>query len=426
MRFNIVTIFPEFFASPLGTSLLGKAIAAGKIQVSLHNPRDFTHNKHRHLDDAPYGGGPGMIMQAMPVVEAVRSLARPGRIIYLTPSGRPLNGQLSAQLAQESDLTLICGRYEGIDSRLGDLLPIEEVSVGEAILNGGETAAMAVMESVSRFMPGFMGKTASVEEESYTNGLLEYPQFTRPEICEGLAAPSILTSGHHAHITAWRRQQALVKTLAQRPELLAKAPLDAKDAAVLAQQPRLCAGRNLAFCLVHYPVKLENGKIGASSLTNLDIHDIARISRSYGMKDFYALSPLQDQLALLQKIIAHWIQDNKTDRSRALQLVRPVASFEEMDSLAYNLNGAKPVYVAASAQWPIGKKAPRPMTPDEVLDLCRTQPVIICLGTGRGLAWPVLAKCQAQLRPLRFLNDNHLSVRSAAAIIADRILGDFN
>lgn len=423
--FHVISLFPEFFASPLATSLLARAQVRNLIDFTFHNPRDHSVDKHHRVDDSPYGGGPGMVMRVQPVADALRAIPQPGRIICLSPSGLPLTATLAASLASERNITLICGRYEGIDSRLCDIFPIQEISVGNAVLNGGETAALAVIEAVSRFVPGFLGKDESATEESFANGLLEYPQYTRPETIDGLSVPSVLRNGNHAHISRWRRQQSLARTLRLRPQMLEDASLTRQDAEYLGQITRLCPGRNLSFCLFHYPVRLEKHRIGASSLTNLDVHDIARISRSYGMGSFYVLTPLEDQLGLLRKILAHWLAGGDTDRSRALQLVRPVLNFEEMEADAVKTHGIRPVYVAASAQWQQTRCATKVVCAGNVRAMLATGPVVICLGTARGLAPEVMAECDAVLRPLRFLSDNHLSVRSAAAIIADRVLGDF-
>lgn len=370
-----------------------------------------------------------MVLQPGPVAAAVRAIAAPGRILVLTPGGRPFTQALAREYARDEDLTLICGRYEGLDARLADILPLEPVSVGDAVLNGGETAALAVMEAVGRLVPGFMGKEASGEEESFSRGILEYPHYTRPETFEGLEVPDILRSGDHARIAAWRRQAALAATLRFRPDLLDAAPLDREDAATLAALPRERPGRNLSFCLLHYPVLLEEKKCGTSSLTNLDVHDIARISRSYGMGPFYVVTPLEDQLRLLEAILRHWSAGAggraRSDRSRALSLVRGASSLEEAVTLAEARAGVRPRLVATSAAWPGKKRAAPPLVPPEVREWCREGPVLLCLGTARGLAPEVIARCDGRLRPLRFLGDNHLSVRSAAAILADRILGDF-
>ena len=422
--FNIVTLFPEFFASPLQIGLLGKALSKGLFTCRFRNPRDFSDNRHRHIDDAPYGGGPGMIMQAEPVLRACRDLREPGRMILLSPAGRLLDSELCRELAAERALTLICGRYEGIDARISELLPVEEISVSNVVLNGGEAAALLLIEAVARFVPGFLGRQESASEESFSAHLLEYAQYTRPELCENLAVPDTLLTGNHERIRIWRRQEALARTLATRLDLLAGCQLDKADAKFLASLPRTRPGRNISFCLMHYPVNLEKGRIGVSSLTNLDIHDIARISRSYGLARFYVLTPLVDQLELLRQILKHWQGDS--DRARALELVCPVATFEEMNAAATAFHGCRPKYVASSAQWPEKKNAPPPLAPADILKMSAKEPVVICLGTARGLGREVLDLCDAQLRPIRFLNENHLSVRSAAAIIADRILGDFN
>lgn len=428
-RFHLVSLFPEFFASPLSTALMGRARESGLVKFSFHNPRDYSRDKHRHVDDRPYGGGPGMVMQAEPVALALRSIARPGRMLLMAPGGRPLTQALARELAEENDLTLICGRYEGLDARLNRLFPLEPVCVGEAVFNGGETAALAVIEAVARLAPGFMGKEESGEDESFSRGLLEYPHYTRPEDLEGLPVPDVLLSGDHARIARWRRQASLAATLAARPDMLDQAPLDREDALTLAAMPRERPGRCLSFCLLHYPVLLGEKNSGASSLTNLDIHDIARISRSYGMGPFYAATPLKDQLRVLQEILRHWTQSAagraNPDRAHALELVRPALSLDEAieDLTAYA--GSRPRLVASSAVWPGQKNAPAPLTPGAVRDWCREGPVLLCLGTAHGLAPEVLARCDGVLRPLRFLSYNHLSVRSAAAILADRILGDY-
>lgn len=429
-RFHLVTLFPEFFRSPLEAGLMGRARQSGLVACSLHDPRAFSTDKHRHVDDRPYGGGPGMVMQGEPVAAALRAIPSPGRMLLMSPGGRPFTQELARELAQEDDITLVCGRYEGLDARLSDLFPLEPVSVGEAVLNGGETAALAVLEAVARLMPGYMGKEESGAEESFSDGLLEYPHYTRPEVLEGLPVPDVLRSGDHARIARWRREESLRATLLRRPDLLDEAPLSRDDAAFLGGLSRERAGRNLSFCLLHHPVMLDAKNSGTSSLTNLDIHDIARISRSYAMGPFFAVTPLADQRELLQAIVGHWTDEqgrkHLSDRARALDMVRPAASLDEALALREAECGVRPVLLTTSAVWP-GRKCRVPLlTPRAVRDMCRQGPVMLCLGTARGLAPEVLARSDGMLRPVRFLSDNHLSVRSAAAILADRILGDYD
>jgi tRNA (guanine37-N1)-methyltransferase len=432
-RFHIVTLFPEFFESPLSTALMGRAREAGIVDCSFHDPRQFSTDKHRHVDDRPYGGGPGMVMQGEPLARALRSIERPGRMLFMAPGGRPLTQDMVRELAREDDLTIICGRYEGIDARLLQLFPLEPVSVGDIVLNGGESAAISVLEAVSRLMPGFMGKEESGDDESFSHGLLEYPHYTRPENFEGLTVPDVLQSGDHACIANWRRQESVRATLRMRPEMLNEAPLYREDVQTLADTPRERPGRNLSFCLVHYPVSLGPKKIGASSLTNLDIHDIARISRSYAMGSFYPVTPLGDQLRVLEEILRHWTRGpggvGNADRAQALGLVQPATSLEEAVAHMTAQHGTRPRLVASSAVWPARGKASKPesmpMTPRDVRRWCDQGPVMLCLGTAQGLAPEVLEQCEGTLRPVRFLGYNHLSVRSAAAILADRILGDY-
>lgn len=432
-RFHLVTLFPEFFESPLSTALMGRAREAGIVECSFHDPRQFSTDKHRHVDDRPYGGGPGMVMQGEPLARALRSIERPGRMLFMAPGGRPLTQDMVRDLAHEEDLTIVCGRYEGIDARLLQLFPLEPVSVGDIVLNGGESAALSVLEAVARLMPGFMGKEESGDDESFSHGLLEYPHYTRPESLEGLSVPEVLQSGDHARIAQWRRQESVRATLRMRPEMLNEAPLYCEDVQTLAETPRDRPGRNLSFCLVHYPVSLGPKKIGASSLTNLDIHDIARISRSYAMGSFYPVTPLRDQLRVLEEILRHWTRGpggtGNADRAQALGLVQPATSLEEAVAHMTAQHGTRPRLVASSAVWPAKGKASQPgrmpMTPRDVRRWCDQGPVMLCLGTAQGLAPEVLEQCEGTLRPVRFLGYNHLSVRSAAAILADRILGDY-
>ena len=223
ITFEVVTLFPDMFASFTRASLLGKAIEAGLVSVQFTDPRDFTTDRHRTVDDTPYGGGAGMVMKVAPLVEAIEhvtSTRGPAHRVYLSPAGRPLVQSRVRELATLSRIVLVCGRYEGIDERVRTLVIDEELSLGDFVLAGGEVAAMAVIEAVSRFVPGVLGDMASTEEESFTEPLLEYPHYTRPAEYRGLRVPDILTSGDHARVRAWRRDRALERTRNLRPDLL--------------------------------------------------------------------------------------------------------------------------------------------------------------------------------------------------------------
>jgi tRNA (guanine37-N1)-methyltransferase len=225
MRVQVLTIFPELFGPFLSTSLVGRAIEKGLLEVGVHDLRQYTEDRHRSVDDEPYGGGGGMVMTAQPWLRAVRAVsgaseeARPWRVL-LSPQGTRLDDAKVRELAARGDLVLLCGRYEGIDERVRELVVDEEVSIGDYVLSGGELPAMVLIEAVSRQVPGVVGFADSVERDSFREGLLDYPHYTRPPVVEGLAVPEVLLSGDHAAIRRWRESEALKATREKRPDLL--------------------------------------------------------------------------------------------------------------------------------------------------------------------------------------------------------------
>ena len=239
MRIDILTIFPEMFASVLDASILGRAREQGLLDVRLTDIRPFSALKHKSTDDYPFGGGAGMVMLAQPVADAMRAVCGEdfrGRHIYLGPRGRTLTTGLARELAREERLVLLCGHYEGVDQRALDTCVDEEISIGDYILTGGELAAMVLTDCVARFIPGVLGSAESPEEESFSDGLLEYPQYTRPREWNGLAVPEVLLNGNHAEIARWRRRQSILATAEHRPDLLAAAPLTDRERRWLADQ----------------------------------------------------------------------------------------------------------------------------------------------------------------------------------------------
>jgi len=221
VRIDVLTIFPGIFESPFRESLLGKAIESGLLEVRLHDIRDFATDKHRQVDDESYGGGPGMVMKPEPVFAAVESLGEgPKRVILLSPAGRRLDQALVRELSCEPWLVLICGRYEGVDERVAEGLPAEEVSIGDYVLAGGEVPALVLLEAVTRLVPGVIGKEESHERDSFENGMLDHPHYTRPQEFRGMRVPDVLLSGNHAEIERSRREAALEKTRRNRPDLL--------------------------------------------------------------------------------------------------------------------------------------------------------------------------------------------------------------
>ena len=232
MQIHILTLFLEMFPAPLGAGIVGRAQKAGVAQVHLHNIREHTHDRHRAADDAPFGGGPGMVLRPEPIFEAVEALSLPegAPVVLLSPQGKPFSQAEAERLAKEPVLTLVCGRYEGVDERVQQHLATEELSVGDYVLTGGELAAMMVVEAVVRLLPGALGHGAEATgDDTYTSGLVQYPQYTRPADFRGWRVPDTLLSGDHAQIARWRRREALRRTLERRPDLLASAELTAED-----------------------------------------------------------------------------------------------------------------------------------------------------------------------------------------------------
>lgn len=234
MRIDIVTIFPAMFEGPMSASMIGIARDKGLLEIHVHDLRDWTHDRHRSTDDSPYGGGPGMVMRPEPLfecIEAVRAMDDdPGTVIFFTPAGTSMTQALAQTLSEEGRLILICGRYEGFDERTLTLADME-ISIGDYILTGGELPAMVVTDAVSRLLPGVLGDSMSSVDESFSEGLLEYPQYTRPAVFRGLEVPEILLSGDHAKIEAWRRDRSIERTAQRRPDLLGSAALTEKERA---------------------------------------------------------------------------------------------------------------------------------------------------------------------------------------------------
>jgi tRNA (guanine37-N1)-methyltransferase len=239
MRIDVLTLFPETFSGPLEASILGRALREGIAEVHLHQIRDYALDKHQVVDDYAYGGGPGMVMKPEPLaecIESVRVAAEPrGRVVLMTPQGRVFNQAVVDELAAEERLILLCGHYEGVDERIREDYVDDEVSIGDYVLSGGEFAALVVIDAVVRRQPGTLGSADSLLEESHSDGLLEYPQYTRPAEFRGKKVPDILLSGHHGEIARWRRQQRIIRTAQRRPDLLAKVCLTEEERRIAAE-----------------------------------------------------------------------------------------------------------------------------------------------------------------------------------------------
>ncbi len=237
MRFDIVTIFPQLVEHAMQYVVLGRALDSGLLRAGVHNLRDYCHDRHRQVDDTPYGGGPGMVMKPEPFFEAVNALRADGhgeaRVVLLSPQGQAFDQETARRLSRCSRMILLCARYEGVDERVRETLVDEEISIGDYVLSGGEFAALVVMDAVARMVDGVLGNEQSADQESHAQGLLEYPQYTRPPVYDELAVPDILIHGHHEQIRYWRRLQALKRTLQRRPDLLGRAEWTDEDWQIL-------------------------------------------------------------------------------------------------------------------------------------------------------------------------------------------------
>ena len=241
MKITVLTLFPDMVAQALHTSIVGRAMDAGILEIRTVDIRDYAENKHNSVDDYPYGGGAGMVMQAGPVVRAVRAakteLPAGTRVVYTSPQGSVFTQETAKRLASEESLIILCGHYEGIDERALELTVDEEISIGDYVLTGGELPAMVMIDAVARLLPGVLHNDTSAETESHEESLLEYPQYSRPREFEGLEVPEVLLSGDHAKVDAWRREQSLLRTHEKRPDLLEKAELTEKEKKFLANTP---------------------------------------------------------------------------------------------------------------------------------------------------------------------------------------------
>ncbi len=407
MRINVVTLFPEFFKSPLSTSLLGKALEDGIFQIRFYNPKDFGEGSYKAVDDYPYGGGGGMLLSTGPLKRALDKVKEDDPYTYtvfLTPKGVRFNQRIVDYLRAIPSITLVCGRYEGFDERLVKAYANLELSLGDFITMGGEVGALAVIEALVRLIPGATGNPKAVFEESFTGNLLEYPQYTRPKEFMGMEVPEVLLSGDHKRIEEWREEQAKKITKERRPDLLRK---------------RFYLG------LVHYPVYGKHREIIGTSIVPFDVHDLARLGRTYGASGVYIITPFKQQQAVTRRLIFHWTQGygstyNET-RREALGLVRIVDSIEDAIKDIEKDSGFKPLVISTTAREGEGRTSYQEMR--VIAHSGEKGPFLYLFGTGWGLTDETLKNSHMVLEPIRGFGYNHLSVRSAASIIIDRIYG---
>ena len=415
MKISILTAFPAMMNNYLSTSILGRGIAAGKLEVEVVDLRDFAQGDYRQIDDYCYGSG-GMMLMAEPLAKAVESLSQGGKpyVVYPSPQGVTLHQELVEDLAGKEHLVILCGHYEGVDERFTQKYVDLEVSLGDFVLTGGEMPAMAIVDAVSRLIPGVVGRSQAVEDDSFYAGLLDPPHYTRPASWRGEKVPDVLTGGDAKAIEKWRRRQAVERTLKRRPDVVGRAGI----------MPWLSHG---AYVMeVHYPVLDKRGEKSSSAITGMDLHDIARACRMYGIRKYLLVTPLAQQREMAKRIAAHWTEGcgstYNPDRKEAFGTLKIFASIGRALTWVREHEKTEPYKIATTARHREGTV--NWLSLKRGMLLKDSSPVFI-FGTGWGLHEEVLAAADAVMSPITGGTDgwNHLSVRSAVSITLDRFFG---
>ena len=427
MKVSVFTVFSELYEPFITTSIIKRAQEKGLVSVNVEEFFSYVEPKER-IDAPTFGHGPGMLIKPDVVQKAIESSEqKSGRAfrVFFSPQGRKLNQTVVADIAKKAmevgHLMLVAGRYEGMDARVEQEYADITVSVGDFVLMGGDLAALTVLESVLRFVPGVVGKAESVEEESFSGAFVEYPHYTEPVIWKGHEVPDVVRSGNHAALKRWRMNEAACKTVFHHFDWLRMQNLgDEELKAVRKYMPHHYTA------LMHTDVLIsDDKKQGTTSVTSLDIHDIARSSRTYGIKGYFIVTPLIDQQRIVQRLLDFWMSDGidyNASRHEAIKQVSVVDNLDEVIKAIEVLEGKRPIVIATSA-----REVEHPRTVsfyDQELVWSLGRPVLFVFGTGRGLTEERLKSSDFLLKPVKSFSDyNHLSVRSAVAIVLDRWLG---
>ncbi|MBE8162594.1 MAG: tRNA (guanosine(37)-N1)-methyltransferase TrmD [Bdellovibrionaceae bacterium] len=435
MKFNIISIFPEMIEQALSCGVVGRGVKNNTLSVNIVNLRDFATDKYQSVDDKPYGGGDGMLLKPEPMAKALASLGikntstsnaekpRSHKVVYLSPQGEKWTHNKAQDWAKNcQEVTLLCGRYGGLDQRILDLYVDEEVSVGDYVLSGGELPALTLVDSISRFIPGVLGHEDSARKDSFSEYLLEAPQFTRPAVFQSLQVPEVLMSGNHKDIEKYKKDLSISVTQQKRPDLY-ESYLAFKNR----EEKKTCAKAlgSLSIALMHNKVLNKQGEEIITTLTHFDIHDIARSAKTYNLKKYFIVNPVPEQLAFLSRVLDHWrLKRTKgSNRAQALGLVSGVINFDEL-LLQFS---KKPFIIFTSAKKIAGLpiisvKQVAEKLQNKVSLQGESKEVLLLLGTGHGLSSSLLDLCDAVLEPIDTGSGfNHLSVRSALSILLDRI-----
>ena len=428
MKFDIVTIFPGFFDSAFSFGVISRAVENKAVEINVHDLRSYSGAKHGKTDDTPYGGGSGMLMTPEPIGNAVRRIKEKGlrsAVILTTPKGEEFDDRKAQELCEFEQLIIICGRYEGVDDRVNELYVDMRISTGKYINSGGEYACSLIVDAVSRYLPGVLGNTESLASESLKNGLLEYPQYTKPRTYKGKKVPEVLLSGDHEKIRKWRRRESIKTTFIQNPAFLDDAQLSEEEDALLKKlRVRNSPGFRVYIALVHYPAYNNRLEIISTAFKSIDAHDISRDATTYGVRKFYLINPVEEQRRLAGKLVDHWIEGegksfNET-KSRAFGIISIMSTIEEVVEQIEEIEGKKPKIVATDARFSDDMTGYRTLR-EKIFE--NTEPFLILFGTGWGLTLETVKAADYVLKPISGYSEfNHLSVRSAAAIVLDRLL----
>ena len=415
MKITVITAFPELMRNYLASSVLGRGIAAGKLEAEVVDIRDFSEGSYRQIDDYCYGSG-GMMLMAEPLAKAVESVSGGAKpyVVYPSPQGVRLHQELVEDLARKEHLVIVCGHYEGVDERFTEKYVDMEISLGDFVLTGGEMPAMAIVDAVSRLIPGVVGSESSVEEDSFYSGMLDTPHYTRPAQWRGERVPEVLLNGDAKAIERWRRRQSVERTLDRRPDIAGRAGII----------PWLSGG---AYVMeVHYPVLDKRGEKSSTAITGMDLHDIARACRTYGIKKYLLVTPIAQQREMAKRIAGHWTSgwgaDYNPDRREAFSTLKIFASVQKAIAWVEEKE-KKPVFkIATTAKRHAG--AQHWLTLKREI-LRRDHSPLFIFGTGWGLHDEVMEMADAVMTPICGGKDgwNHLSVRSAVSITLDRFFG---
>ena len=424
--YNVLTIFPEMIDAVFKQGVISKAIDKGIVSINSVNIRDYAEGRHLVTDDYQYGGGAGLVMKVEPIYEAVSALKEKSDtfVVLLDPRGKKFDQKAAEHMASNYDnITFICGRYEGVDERVRELVVDMELSLGDFILTGGEFAAITVIDSIARLVPGVLGDEASADEESFTTGMLEYPHYTRPVEYKGLRVPEVLMQGNHSQIEKWRMEKAVEITRKNRPDLLKISQLDIESRKkICAEQKRgLSKKLKLNVALMHYPMKDKQGDTVATAITNLDLHDISRSCRTYSVENYYVVTPIIAQREIASRVVNHWIDGfgstYNPNRMEAFSHTMLMDSLSEAILDIEKRHKKRPLIVATTA-----RPDRATITAKHLGVISEEQPVLLIFGTGWGFADEVLETADYIVEPIEGVGEfNHLSVRSAVAILLDRI-----